>query len=224
MNDTVTAGSKIRDALSRISLSVLGFLICAMTISSILIAPAATPHVSLSMAGLFSKICIALFYSMMVWFALVRDRPRAQAAGWQPRVVALLGSFLLMGSLMWLQKAEDIGVVAHTVSAGFLIIGTMLMIIILRQLGKSFSIMAEARQLVTSGPYATIRHPLYVAELVATIGVLIEYFSWIAVAIAAIQFAFQIQRMRNEEAVLTGTFPEYAPYMARTSRLIPRVW
>jgi protein-S-isoprenylcysteine O-methyltransferase Ste14 len=40
-----------------------------------------------------------------------------------------------------------------------------------------------------------------------------------------VQFACQIQRMRNEEAVLLGTFPvDYARYMARTKRLIPGVW
>jgi protein-S-isoprenylcysteine O-methyltransferase Ste14 len=99
------------------------------------------------------------------------------------------------------------------------------MLAILLHLGKSFSIMAEARTLVTGGPYAIVRHPLYVAEAIATVGVLVGFFSWAAVAIVIVQFACQIQRMRNEEAVLLGTFPvDYARYMARTKRLIPGVW
>ena len=37
-------------------------------------------------------------------------------------------------------------------------------------------------------------------------------------------FAFQLQRMRNEEQILRQTFPEYAAYAARTRGLIPGVF
>ena len=213
----------IKERLTRFTASIFFLLLVLVTANSIA-SVAVGPQNMLSVATLFSKLCVALFYTIIVWFTLTRDHPLAQAAGWQPRVTALLGSFLLMVSLVWLKK-PDLGIASHLTAAAFLATGSALMLAILPHLGKSFSIMAEARTLVVSGPYGIVRHPLYVAEVIATLGVLIEFFSWAAVTVVMIQFAFQIQRMRNEEAVLLRTFPsDYVRYMARTKRLFPGIW
>jgi protein-S-isoprenylcysteine O-methyltransferase Ste14 len=84
--------------------------------------------------------------------------------------------------------------------------------------------MAEARRLVTDGPYAIVRHPLYVAEELAVLGIFIQYASVPAALILAVQALCQLQRMHNEEAVLRRSFPEYSAYAARTARLFPGVW
>src|SRR5207248_3010306 len=47
-------------------------------------------------------------------------------------------------------------------------------------LGRSFSLMPEARRLVTGGPYSVIRHPLYVGEGLPMIGFVIANFSGLA--------------------------------------------
>ncbi len=215
--------STVRERLTRVAASLF-FLVLLIATANSIVSVAVGPQSMLSVAALFSKLCVGLFYTMVVWFTLTRDHPLAQAAGWQPRVTALLGSFLFMASLVWLKK-PDLGIASHLTAAAFLATGSALMLVILPRLGKSFSIMAEARTLVVNGPYAIVRHPLYVAEVIATIGVLIEFFSWVAVTVVIIQFAFQIQRMRNEEAVLLRTFPiDYAAYMARTKRLFPGIW
>jgi protein-S-isoprenylcysteine O-methyltransferase Ste14 len=84
--------------------------------------------------------------------------------------------------------------------------------------------MAEARRLVTGGPYALVRHPLYLAEEIAVIGLFLQYASpWSALLVVA-HFAFQLQRMRNEEQILRDTFAEYATYARSTQRLIPGVY
>jgi protein-S-isoprenylcysteine O-methyltransferase Ste14 len=215
--------SMLMERVARITASVF-FLFLLMATAHSIVSIVAGPQSILSGAALFARLCVILFYAMIVWFTLTRDHPLAQAAGWQPRVTALLGTFLFMASLVWLKKPE-LGIASHLTSAAFLATGTALMLALLPHLGKSFSIMAEARVLVTSGPYAIVRHPLYAAELVATIGLLIQFFSWPAVAVVIVQFAFQIQRMRNEEAVLLRAFPiDYARYMTRTRRLVPGVW
>jgi protein-S-isoprenylcysteine O-methyltransferase Ste14 len=201
------------------------FLLLAITVAHSVLLMAAGPQSALSLAALFSKLCAVLFYALIVWFTLTRAQPRAQATGWQPRIMALLGTFLFMASLVWLEKREDFGIASHLISASLVAAGSALMLAILLRLGRSFSIMAEARRLVTGGPYAIVRHPLYVAEAIATVGVLIDFLSWAAVAVVVAQFACQIQRIRNEEAVLLATFPvDYGRYMARTKRLIPGVW
>jgi protein-S-isoprenylcysteine O-methyltransferase Ste14 len=91
-------------------------------------------------------------------------------------------------------------------------------------LGRSFSVMAEARQLVTAGPYRFVRHPLYLAEMISAIGIFIAFASPWTAAVLLVQIGSQIRRMQNEERVLGTAFPDYAGYMARTRRLIPGVW
>jgi protein-S-isoprenylcysteine O-methyltransferase Ste14 len=166
-----------------------------------------------------ARVSNALFLALVAATVLTRLRPVAKAQGVQPRVSALLGTFLCT-TLAFLSPA-DLHWFWTTLSAALIIAGASLAFVVLRWLGRSFSIMAEARSLVTSGPYALVRHPLYVAEELAAIGILIQVFSPIAIAIFAAHLLLQLQRTRNEETVLRATFPEYAEYAARTPWLIP---
>jgi protein-S-isoprenylcysteine O-methyltransferase Ste14 len=84
--------------------------------------------------------------------------------------------------------------------------------------------MAETRQLVTSGPYRFVRHPLYLTEEIATIGVFMQFASAWTALIFAVQIAFQLRRMHNEELVLSARFPEYVAYRQHTARLIPGIY
>ena len=84
--------------------------------------------------------------------------------------------------------------------------------------------MAEARHLVTEGPYAVIRHPLYLAEEIAVLGVFLQFMSFWAGILFVAHLGFQIQRMRNEEQILRQAFPEYEAYMKRTARVIPGIY
>jgi protein-S-isoprenylcysteine O-methyltransferase Ste14 len=103
-------------------------------------------------------------------------------------------------------------------------LGHVLAVYALAWLGRSFSIMAEARRLVTSGPYARVRHPLYLAEEIAVIGLFLQYASPSTALLVVAHLAFQLQRMRNEEQILRDSFPEYAAYARATRRLVPGVY
>jgi protein-S-isoprenylcysteine O-methyltransferase Ste14 len=88
----------------------------------------------------------------------------------------------------------------------------------LGKLGKSFSIMPEARKLVTRGPYALARHPLYVAEMISIIGTAILYQQPWAGLLAVGVLALLTIRSMFEEQVLTEQYPEYAEYRKRVKR------
>ena len=66
-----------------------------------------------------------------------------------------------------------------------------------------------------------MRHPLYAAELVAVLGIVVGSGSWYAAGIGAIWIVLQIARARFEERVLLEAFPEYADYSARVPMLVP---
>ena len=91
-------------------------------------------------------------------------------------------------------------------------------------LGRSFSLMPEARELVTGGPYSRLRHPLYVGEELAVIGAAVQFISPLALVLLALQICCQLYRMHCEESVLEKTFPAYGAYRARTARLIPGIY
>jgi protein-S-isoprenylcysteine O-methyltransferase Ste14 len=164
-------------------------------------------------------IANVMFVSLIASTALTRLAPIRKARGIEPRISALLGTFLCMG-LAFLPKAE-LGPVLSMTSTIMIMIGCSLSFAVLRWLGKSFSIMAEARRLVTIGPYRIVRHPLYLCEGIAIAGVTLQVISPLAVLIVIAVAMIQYRRMINEEAILSLAFPEYRAYAARTPLVIP---
>jgi len=85
------------------------------------------------------------------------------------------------------------------------------------QLGKSFSVRPEARELITTGLYAKIRNPIYVFGTVMTVGVLLVLQKpelWIALVVVVVG---QTIRARREARVLEAAFGEaYREYRRKT--------
>jgi protein-S-isoprenylcysteine O-methyltransferase Ste14 len=92
----------------------------------------------------------------------------------------------------------------------------------LAYLRRSFSIVPEARRLVTGGPYALSRHPVYLGEIIGAIGINLATAGWPG-ALAIVYFVTcEVLRMRWEEGVLARAFPnEYPPYARRVPRYAP---
>ncbi len=173
-------------------------------------------------AKILSVFSIGLYTLLIGLLFVMRVRPKVRAAGLWPNIAAILGGFM-MSALLWL-KPQDLPLWAQIVSSFLVITGNIFCILVISRLGRSFSILPEARKLVTTGPYAYIRHPLYLAEAIATIGAVISFLSYQAVMLMIAQFGLQIIRMRYEERILRDAFPDYAEYAKRTARLIPGVY
>ena len=92
----------------------------------------------------------------------------------------------------------------------------------LAYLRRSFSIVPEARRLVTGGPYGLSRHPVYLGEIVTMIGVNLAT-AGLAGILAVIYFiGCELLRMRWEEVVLSTAFPnDYPNYARRVPRYFP---
>jgi len=92
----------------------------------------------------------------------------------------------------------------------------------LAYLRRSFSIIPEARRLVTGGPYSLSRHPVYLGEIATAIGVNLATAGWLS-AVAIVYFVVcELLRIRWEERILALTFPnEYPEYARSVPRYLP---
>ena len=85
------------------------------------------------------------------------------------------------------------------------------------QLGRAFSVSAQARSLVTTGLYARLRSPIYVFAGFFIVGLALFLRSWWLFAVLLAVIPIQMARSRKEAAVLEAAFgDEYRRYRSRT--------
>ena len=93
-------------------------------------------------------------------------------------------------------------------------------------LGKQWSPQLQLREehhLVTTGPYARIRHPLYTAMIGYGVGVALVTANWVFVAFALMVVVGSIARAPKEEEMMLQEFgEEYKAYIQRTGRFFPK--
>jgi len=76
-------------------------------------------------------------------------------------------------------------------------------------------------QLVQTGPYQWIRHPMYLALLLVTLALVWSYFSPLRLVIWLVLLVDLMIKMAFEEQLLTFQHAEYMHYQQQTKRLIP---
>jgi protein-S-isoprenylcysteine O-methyltransferase Ste14 len=83
----------------------------------------------------------------------------------------------------------------------------------------------EAQRVVSSGPYALVRHPFYAADPLILVGLGLWLQSYVAAACAVVPVGLMVMRLRLEERFLRQELPEYQAYADRVRfRLIPGIW
>jgi protein-S-isoprenylcysteine O-methyltransferase Ste14 len=85
----------------------------------------------------------------------------------------------------------------------------------------------EERQqrVISTGPYAIVRHPMYASALVYMLGMPLLLGSWIGLAVFPLMVGLLIVRIFGEEATLRAGLAGYSEYAKKVRwRLIPRLW
>jgi len=97
------------------------------------------------------------------------------------------------------------------------------------ELGKNWSIsldLREGHQLVTSGLYRHLRHPMYTSIFLCALGQALVVPNWIVGPANLVAFfvLFAV-RVQPEERMMAEKFgDQYRSYLAKTKRLIPGIW
>jgi protein-S-isoprenylcysteine O-methyltransferase Ste14 len=167
-----------------------------------------------------SELGTFAFATLVGILTMIRLPPCRRDTRWGATMSALGGAFILTVIIHLPNSPLPFGI--RLLSVSLLAVGNIGTVYCLAHLGRSFSVLPQARSLVRSGPYAYLRHPLYVAEGIATIGMILPHFGWAALGICLTQFALQWNRIRYEETVLRAAFADYAAYAATTPRFVPR--
>ena len=168
-----------------------------------------------------SSFFLACFYLLLALMVLIRSPAKAQAQGALPRLAAFVGTYMPWTITFFGKTHHTLPNLASTVCV---LVGTIMMLVTIRHLGRSFSLTPQARSVVQTGPYKWIKHPLYLAEEISVVGVVLQYLSPVTVTILVLHIGVQVCRIRYEEDLLRRNLPEYSRYEQSRWRLIPYVW
>jgi protein-S-isoprenylcysteine O-methyltransferase Ste14 len=85
--------------------------------------------------------------------------------------------------------------------------------------------LAPGQKVISTGPYAVVRHPMYAGALVLLLGIPIALGSWWGLLVLISMMPALIWRLFDEEKFLVGNLPGYAEYQQKVRfRLIPLLW
>lgn len=113
------------------------------------------------------------------------------------------------------------------IAAGISVLGVGFAIWARVYLGRNWSprpAVKVGHELVTTGPYAYVRHPIYTGIILMAFGAALtgSFFGIGAFVIACLAY---ISRMGKEEKIMLELFPdEYPSYKKRTKALLPFLW
>jgi len=175
-------------------------------------------------------------------FGLARSltRPRGRAVGSAnqmlrlPTYVIISIGYFGLWYLLWkpipIALSPAVRIVALALGALLLFPGLGLVLWGRLVLGKMYNVSSALgaqlyadQQLITHGPYAIVRNPMYVGIIAATLGGLLIYRTWSLVF--ALTFFGLVIRARREEQVLAAEFgQQWADYCQQVPGWIPRFW
>jgi protein-S-isoprenylcysteine O-methyltransferase Ste14 len=167
-------------------------------------------------------VLVLAFYALAIWCYLRRGPAVATSDSVTAHAAAIAATWLPF--TVPLQPGAPPGQGRQAVSDVLLICGTAWAVWSLRYLDRNVSVLAQAREVVAQGPYRWVRHPLYVGEIVSSLGLAIAVNSYAGVALWLVFCGLQVYRAAREEQVLLQALPAYRSYRARTAALLPGVF
>jgi protein-S-isoprenylcysteine O-methyltransferase Ste14 len=190
---------------------------------------------------LFTSLTVLFWSIFIVYWAVSAvnvKRNISQKSSWRTfflvRIIFIIAVIWLLNQKIFVNfwtGAADFPIFSNTIAQiiGVILCGAGIALAIWARLhlGRNWSgtpQMKEGHELVTSGPYRFVRHPIYTGMIVALFGsAIVSGPGWFVVFfIASIVF---VMRIKTEEGYMMKLFPNrYPEYRKKTKALIPFVW
>ena len=164
--------------------------------------------------------------------AFYTKRNKTKTDGWTLRLVAIVVVILFiylqknvdfLGSRLW-EQSYVIKIIADLVT----FIGLLMMVWARKYLGNNWSgniVLKENHELITSGPYAFVRHPIYSGLIMMVLGVALYVNTYATAIFVVVFFLGAYYKSQKEEKLLINYFPkEYLEYKKQTKALIPFIF
>jgi protein-S-isoprenylcysteine O-methyltransferase Ste14 len=216
----------------------VGLLLLLLAMAALLFIPAGTLHYWQAWTFLtvyFSSSLVISLYLLKEDPALLQRRMRGGPTAEKEPVQKIIMSFVSLAfiallvvpaldhRLSW-SRMSAAGALAGDV---MVLLGWLGIFLVFREnsFGSATIELAPGQTVVSTGPYAWVRHPMYAAALVMLAGIPISLGSWWGLSILAAIMPALIWRLLDEERFLAGNLPGYPEYQGRVRyRLIPRIW
>ena len=218
MTEYVSRAGPIPDVLTRLGSRAIATLLFTVMV---VVQVEATARSS-SVSGAAFHILSGALWVMFTVLINIRPAPLRRDRAPMGVAVALLSQLTMISvGLFGADAGSGLRVIVSDV---LLVAGLAFSIASVAFLGRCFGILPDVRGLVVRGPYRLVRHPLYLGELTAAVGVVVgSRHPWGAAGAWLVCLGLQIARTHYEESNLRAEFPEYAQYAARTKRIVPGV-
>jgi protein-S-isoprenylcysteine O-methyltransferase Ste14 len=175
------------------------------------------------LAGFGGAVEFVLVAALAVTLINVLRRPRPLAT--RLDAASLLACAVSLGLFDAALALTDLPFAAGPATEVLGLAAAMLLLAGVVALGPSFSILPAAISVRTAGPFALVRHPIYTAYMLSSLGIAIGYRNWLIGAAAALDAAALVWRAALEERLLAHTLPEYVAYRLRTRyRFLPGLY
>jgi protein-S-isoprenylcysteine O-methyltransferase Ste14 len=149
------------------------------------------------------KLLMVFFAVILIWFVTMGLDERFHP-GRMPLALQLFGLVLLIASnvfIMWVFRTNSFAAAVVRVQS------------------------ERGHHVISTGPYAFVRHPMYSGAIPFMVGVALLLGSSLGTLISPVFAILFGLRARIEERTLTAALPDYADYAARVRyRLLPGVW
>lgn len=176
---------------------------------------------------------VILFFLIDYGFMNRYDRERDANKGWSwdytlftigMGLAVILQPWLLPG-LSWIPNTLFGSILQ--MAGILLILASFLLHIWARQHLRQFYVerveLQKEHQIIQSGPYAYVRHPVFTTFFGIAIGLVFLNFSIVTICIMLYTFWDFTRAAKQEEELLSRTLPGYMDYIARTARFFPKI-
>ena len=144
-------------------------------------------------------------------------------------MIWVLAQFIVMGGVVvsWHFPPHYHVVALYWAGLAVALTGVALMVWARRTLGRSFTMLPRPKagaRLVTDGPFALVRHPIYGGAILFFAGCSLAFSPW-GLAATFVLALLWAGKSRVEERHLAARFPAYADYRMRVrKRLVPLLY